>query len=583
MTACPIPSSSWARRAATSPTSPGGSPCARRWRPHSELDLSRWHEFSPQLHYQPVVYDELETYHALARRLEALEQLHGTGGNRVFNLALPPTLYATVAGMIGQAHMSHENGDGHWRRLVVEKPFGRDLASARKLDQAIGSSFQEHQVFRIDHYLAKETVQNVLMLRFANAIFEPIWNRNYIDHVTIIATESLGVEHRAGYYEQAGVLRDMFQNHMMQLLALSAMEPPSRYGADRVRDEKTKTFRAVRPFGDRGMDEYLVLGQYDAGPHQGPTGGGLPRRARGGPGLAHAYLRHDEGDDRQLALAGACPSIWSRASALAKKITRVIIQFKEVPHSFMREVLGEHITANQLVLSIQPEESINLTIQTKNPGAKICLRSVEMVYDYHQEYKGPLLEAYEKALLDCMLGDQMLFWRQDGLEITWALLDPVLQACETCMDRAGRLHPYPAGGWGPSSHSGPHAQLAKRGDVTCNLKLYSDPEALARGVADDLVAEARRAIDQRGRFCLALSGGFTPLGAYRVLSERFEAEEFPWRQAHFFWSDERCVGADDPANNYGAARRAMLRPRKVPAENIHRIRGEAALGGGGRP
>lgn len=413
---------------------------------HQNLDEARWPEFARRLHYQELDYDQDDSYAALAQRLEYLCREQGVGGNRVFNLAIPPQLYATVARGLGRAGLAGE--ERGWARLVVEKPFGHDLASAEELDRAIAEAFQEHQVFRIDHYLAKETVQNVLLLRFANAIFEPLWNRNYVDHVIIMATETLGVEHRAGYYEKAGVLRDMFQNHMMQLLSLIAMEPPSRYGADRVRDEKTKVFRSLRPFPVDHVYDHLVLGQYGEG------------RIKGKPAPAYRAEPEVAGDSLSptFALMRAFVDNWRwqgvpfylvSGKRLQAKRTRMVIQFKEVPHSLFRETLGEHISANRLTLGVHPEEDITLTFQTKNPGARLCLRSVKMLFDYKQGHEGPLLDAYEKALLDCMLGDHMLFWRQDGIALTWSYLDPILRRCESCDQRAGRLHVYPAGSWGP--------------------------------------------------------------------------------------------------------------------------------------
>lgn len=417
---------------------------------HEDLDLSLWSDFTSRLHYQKVIYDDLESYRYLAKRLDELAQELGTGGNLIFNLAIPPMLYATVATYLGKADLARE--DRGWVKLVVEKPFGHDLASAVELDQAISSAFQEHQVYRIDHYLAKETVQNVLLLRFANAIFEPLWNRNYVDHVAIMATETLGVEHRAGYYEKAGVLRDMFQNHMMQLLALIAMEPPSRYGADRVRDEKTKTFRSLRPFPVNAIYDHLVLGQYGDGAINGvqvPSYRGEPKVADDSLTPTFALMRCFVDNWRWQGV----PFYLVSGKRLKAKRTRMVIQFKEVPHSLFRETLGEHISANRLTLGVHPEEDITLTFQTKNPGARLCLRSVKMLFDYMQGQNGSSLDAYEKALLDCMLGDHMLFWRQDGIELTWAYLDPVLRRCESCDQRAGRLHVYPSGSWGPQEAS----------------------------------------------------------------------------------------------------------------------------------
>jgi glucose-6-phosphate 1-dehydrogenase len=409
-------------------------------------DLGRWEEFGPNLCYQRLDYDDPQGFRELGRRLEELAGARGLGGNRIYNLALPPGLYPVVARRLAEAGLSgQERG---YARLVVEKPFGHDLDSARELNRAIAQGFGEDQVFRIDHYLAKETVQNVLLLRFANAIFEPIWNRNFVDHVVIAATETLGVGHRAGYYDQAGVLRDMFQNHMMQLLSLIALEPPSRYGADRVRDEKTKTFRSLRPFPVDEVWDHLVLGQYGPGEAGGERVAGYreePKVAGDSLTPTFALLRAFVDNWRWQGV----PFYLVSGKRLRRKITRMVIQFKEVPHSLFRETLGEHISANRLILGVHPEENIALTFQTKHPGAKLCLRSVKMVFDYHQDYQGPVLEAYEKALLDCMLGDHVLFWRQDGVDLTWGFLEPILRRCESCDERAGRLHRYAAGSWGP--------------------------------------------------------------------------------------------------------------------------------------
>jgi glucose-6-phosphate 1-dehydrogenase len=413
------------------------------------LDTAKWDDFAASLHYQSVEYDSLPSYAALAAGLRTIDEMHQTQGNRVFYLALPPTLYRRVGEMLGWAGLSLEGTEGHgWSRIVIEKPFGRDLKTAIDLDQSLHRSFQEHQIYRIDHYLAKETVQNVLVFRFANAIFEPLWNRFYIDHVKITAAESLGVEHRAGYYEQAGVLRDMFQSHMMQLLATIAMEPPTVFEADRVRDERAKVFRALRPFDVATIEENLMLGQY--GP--GAVGGIRVPGYRQEPGvnpdsvtptfaLMHVYLDNWRWQ--------GVPFYLMSGKRLARKLTEIIIQFKDVPHSMFRHVLGEHIMANRLILGIQPEERITCTFQTKNPGATFCLRSVIMDFDYHQNYRGPRLDAYEKSLLDCMQGDHMLFWRQDGVELCWSFLTPILEACDGCPEPARRLRFYESGSWGP--------------------------------------------------------------------------------------------------------------------------------------
>jgi glucose-6-phosphate 1-dehydrogenase len=416
-----------------------------------KVDEAQWESFAKRLSYRSIAYDDLPSYVNLAEYLRGLDKEHRTKGNRIFYLAIPPTLYETTARMLGRSGLSEEGREGNGRsRIVVEKPFGRDLKTAIALDSVLHEYFEEDQVFRIDHYLAKETVQNILMFRFANAIFEPIWNRRYVDHVSITAAETLGVEHRAGYYEQTGVLRDMFQNHMMQLLALTALEPPSRFDADRVRDEKAKLFRALRPFPVDHMEDFIVLGQYG----QGTIGGTDVPAYRDESGVnpdslipTYAMMKIYVDNWRWQGV----PFYVCSGKRLAKKLTEVVIQFKGVPHSMFRRTLGEQITANRVSLVIYPDERITLTFQTKNPGAQVRLRSVTMEFHYHQGYDGPALDAYEKVLIDVMTGDQTLFWRQDGVELCWSFLTPILEGCETCGDRAEMLLPYQAGSWGPDA------------------------------------------------------------------------------------------------------------------------------------
>jgi glucose-6-phosphate 1-dehydrogenase len=414
-------------------------------------DLSRWDEFAVNLYYKPVVYDSLDSYVELAGFLRELDEKYLTGGNRVFDLAVPPSLYPVIAEMLGKAGLAQENENGKgWSRIVVEKPFGRDLKSAVELDQTLYQSFQEHQIFRIDHYLAKETIQNILMFRFANAIFEPIWNRSYIAYVGIIAAEKLGVENRAGYYEQAGVIRDMFQNHMMQALALTAMEPPSLFEANRVREEKAKVFRSLKSLDGAEQVDNLILGQYGPGMIEGSEVIGYRRE----PGVSSSSLVPTFAMMRVFIdnwRWQGIPFYLVSGKRLARKITRIVVQFKRVPHSMFRNVLGEEILANRLVLGIYPEERITLTFQTKYPGAKACLRPVKLDFSYDQNYSGPALEAYEKVLLDCIQGDQMLFWSNNGVRLSWSFLTPILQDCETCGDRGARLQPYDSGSWGPEA------------------------------------------------------------------------------------------------------------------------------------
>ncbi len=415
----------------------------------AEKDLSRWDEFCSHLFYQPISYDHLDTFHHLAAFLENIDRQRGTAGNRIYYLAIPPTLYPTVSDMIGLSGMAKEREEGNgWCRIVVEKPFGRDLQTAISLETTLHKSFTESQIFRIDHYLAKETVQNILMFRFANTIFEPLWNRNYIESVGIIAAEKLGVEHRAGYYEESGVVRDMFQNHLMQLLALTAMESPSQFIASRVQDEKIKVFRALRPLTAESIAANLVLGQYGPGTVDDCQVNGYrqePGVAPSSPTPTFAILRTFIDNWRWQGV----PFYLASGKRLATKVTRVVICFKKAPHSMFRNVLEGDIIANRLTLAIFPEEEITLTFQTKKPGARACLRRVTMDFKYSEDYQGPPLAAYEKVLLDCIRGDHMLFWRQDGVERSWAFLTPILELCDECGDAAGRRHTYASGSWGP--------------------------------------------------------------------------------------------------------------------------------------
>ena len=304
------------------------------------LDQRHWPAFASAVHYQAIEYDDFQSYLKLAGTLKNLDTKFKTGGNRIFYVALPPMLYNPVAQMIGRAGLSAENqNDNGWSRIVIEKPFGTNLKTAQDLDQSLHLHFKEPQIYRIDHYLAKETVQNLLMFRFANSIFEPLWDRRYIDYVKITATETLGVEHRAGYYEQAGILRDMFQNHMMQLLALTAMEPPSRFEADIVRDETVKVFRALRPFPVESLQKFLTLGQYAAGTiNDKPVGA-----YREEPGVktdsltpTFAMMKVFLDNWRWQGV----PFYLTSGKRLANKITEIAIQFKTVPHSMFRRTLG---------------------------------------------------------------------------------------------------------------------------------------------------------------------------------------------------------------------------------------------------
>ena len=413
-------------------------------------DLSRWDDFAACLSYIQANPDSPEQFENLARAVREMNGNNGAGANLLHYLALPPSMYGPVADAIGNCGLAHEHHDGvGWSRLVVEKPFGRDLRTAQLLNRRLLNNFAEHQIFRIDHYLAKETVQNVLAFRLANTIFEPLWNRNHIDHVRIIAAETLGVEQRAGYYEEAGVLRDMLQNHMMQLLAVTAIEPPARWESERVRDERAKLFRSLQPL-PLGLDVYdfITLGQYA----EGVVDGRPVPAYRAEPGVAPnsltpTYARMKVFVDNWR--WQGVPFFLTSGKRLDRKVTEAVIQFKEVPSSMFRGIAGDSMKANSLTLGFQPEEVISVDFLTKAPGPRLRLRPASLSFDYSAGDKESRIDAYAKVLLDCMAGDHMLFWRQDGIEESWRFLEPVLSRCETCSERVENLHFYPAGSAGP--------------------------------------------------------------------------------------------------------------------------------------
>ena len=410
--------------------------------------LADWNTFAANLHYLPLEYNE-KSFLQLAKHLRSLDQQNSTGSNRLFDLAVPPQLYPVIAQLLGTAGLAEEyiNGNG-WSRIVVEKPFGHDLGSALQLDQILHTYFDEKQIYRIDHYLAKETVQNLLIFRFANTIFEPVWNRHYIDYVGISAAEKLGVENRAGYYDKSGVLRDMFQNHMMQLLVLTAMESPYRLAPDAVQDEKLKVIKSLREFHPQ-QGSRICLGQYEQGVLDGQEVLGY-RQEKGiaadsqTPTFAMMEIFLDNWRWQGV------PFFLISGKRLPRKETRIVIQFKEVPHRLFQGMFSDSINANRLIIETFPEEAIRLNFQTKNPGAATCLRSMTMDFTYHEHFQNKTLDAYSRVLLDCMIGDHMLFWRQDGIEASWAFLTPILKECEQQGNCQQKVHPYSAGTWGPS-------------------------------------------------------------------------------------------------------------------------------------
>jgi len=372
-------------------------------------------------------YDDPQTYASLGERLAELET--SMRGNVLYYMAVPPNLYLTIVNALGAAGLNRSRG---WVRIIVEKPFGHDLASARELNDRLHAAFTEEQIYRIDHYLGKETVQNLLSFRFGNAIFEPLWNRNYVSNVQITVAEDIGVEHRAGYYEHAGVLRDMFQNHLMQLLTLTALEPPARFSARALRDEKVKVLQAVRG------DIMSVRGQY------------------------RGYLEEPEvAPDSQTATYGALrlyldnwrwqgvPFLIRTGKMLARKLTEISVHFRRVPHQLFSINPGEQLEPNVLVFRLQPEEGISLYVQAKEPGWGMRTRSVELNFNLNTGEGLP--DAYERLLLDALQGDASLFTRSDEIELCWSIIDPLIELWQGA--NAPPLAIYEPGSWGPEAAS----------------------------------------------------------------------------------------------------------------------------------
>jgi len=406
-----------------------------------------WESFSQKLHYCPGNFDDPAAYQRLAETLNKLDAEHGTAGNRLFYLATAPEYFPVILQQLGAAGLN-ESPAGGWVHVIIEKPFGRDLATALELNRTVQGVFREDQIYRIDHYLGKETVQNILVFRFANGIFEPLWNRNYIDHVQITVSEAVGVEGRGGYYETAGVIRDMIQNHMLQLLTLVAMEPPGSFDGNAVRDEKVKVLRALRPINPKEVDRSVVRGQYTAG-----TVGGKPVAGyRQEKGVAPASTT-----ETFMALKlhldswrwAGVPFYLRSGKALPKRSTEIAIQFKQVPLSlFDRGANAEAVEPNLLVLNIQPDEGISLRFTSKLPGATVQVRPVNMDFRYGTSFGVPTPEAYERLILDCMLGEAALFTRDDEVEAAWTFINRILEGWGQTKTTA--LPGYEAGTWGPA-------------------------------------------------------------------------------------------------------------------------------------
>jgi len=404
-----------------------------------------WAEIVKNSSYITGDYAHPGTFSALAQRLGQVDEALGTGGTRTYYLATVPDVFAEVARMLGQVKLNRPAHPGATVRLVIEKPFGHDRATARQLDAALHEVFDEEQIYRIDHYLGKETVQNVLALRFANAIFEPLWTRNYIDHVQVTVAESLGVEKRGSFYEKAGALRDIVQNHVMQVLSLTLMEPASSIDSERIRDEKVKALRSVVVPQVPEVANIAVRAQYDSGWVEGVSVPGYRQEDGVDPhSQTETYVALKLAVDNWR-WAGV-PIYVRTGKRLQKRLTEVALQFKEVPHLAFPKAAAEGLHPNALVLRIQPDEGVTLRFGAKVPGQAFRVRDVLMDFSYGTAFLEDPPDAYERLLLDAMVGDPTLFIRTDEVDTAWQIVEPVIEAWSA---GAAPLAGYAAGSWGP--------------------------------------------------------------------------------------------------------------------------------------
>jgi len=409
------------------------------------VDLKYWDEIAQRVYYVRGDFQDAEAYKRLKEQIDQADKLHNTQGNRFFYLAVAPRFFSPIAKMLGDCCLTKEE-NGKWARVIVEKPFGHDLDSARQLNQELRQVLSEDQIYRIDHYLGKETVQNVMVFRFSNNIIEPLWNRHYVDHVQITAAETVGVEHRGGFYETAGALRDMVPNHLFQLLTMTAMEPPISFDADQVRNKQAEVLHAIQPLNPEDVLKSMVRGQYGGGTVDGQRVAGY----RSEPDVAS-----ESNTETFVALKlqidnwrwAGVPFYLRTGKRLAQRTTEIVIQFRRTPFVLFRNTSVKNLETNRLVIHIQPEEGISLSFGAKVPGSIMKLGLVNMDFDYGTYFGLEHSTGYERLLRDCMAGDATLFQRSDMVEAGWNVIQPILDVWHALPARG--FPNYAAGSWGP--------------------------------------------------------------------------------------------------------------------------------------
>jgi glucose-6-phosphate 1-dehydrogenase len=396
-----------------------------------------WESFASRVFYQRGEFDRADGYRGLKEKLDTINKELGTSCNRLYYLAIPPEQYETVIDHLGQSSLSQpEPGCGTWTRIIVEKPFGYDLETSRHLNDSLLQYFTEDQIYRIDHYLGKETVQNILVFRFANEFFEPLWNHKYVDHVQITVAEKIGVEGRGNFFDQTGMTRDVLQNHALQILSLVAMEPPVALDANAVRDEKVKVLRSIRPISKDEVAHSTVRGQY-AGYRQEP--GVKPDSSTETFAALRLYV-----DNWRW---GGIPFYVRAGKAMPRRVTEVAVQFRSIPQVLFARMKREHVEPNVLAIRIQPDEGIFLMIGAKEPGPAMSLKPVDLHFTYKDAFpNAQISDAYERLILDAIRGDASLFARGDEVQAAWNLLTPILEAWK---ERPLDVQPYFSGTWGP--------------------------------------------------------------------------------------------------------------------------------------